>query len=203
MAKLKPLIRTAEFIAASMLAAMFFTFLLQIFSRYVLSAPFGWTLELCLILWVWLVFFGCAFLVREQDHVSFDIFYLAAPTQLRRLLSLISCLAIVIAMLWALLPTWDYIDWLKIRKTTTVKNPFTGAKIPMRTIFSIYALFMLALILRYSWRGISTLRQSQPESDSQAPKIAAQPESFAQCRDRLQKEQFLFPARRQSGVYEQ
>ena len=26
-------------------------------------------------------------------------------------------------------------------------------------------------------------------------------ESFAQCRDRLQKELFLFPARRQSGVY--
>ena len=173
MAKFKILSRATEFIAASMLAAMFFTFLLQIFSRYVLSAPFGWTLELCLILWVWIVFFGCAFLVREQDHVSFDIFYLAAPAKLRQLLSLISCLAIVIGMLWALLPTWDYIDWLKIRKTTTVKNPFTGAKIPMRTIFSIYALFMIALILRYSWRCINTLRQGQPESDSQATIIAA------------------------------
>ena len=37
--------------------------------------PFGWTLELCLILWVWLVFFGCAFVVRQRDQVTFDVLY--------------------------------------------------------------------------------------------------------------------------------
>ena len=55
--------KTSNFIIASMLAVLFFTFLLQIFSRYILRSPFGWTLELCLILWVWIVFFGCAFVV--------------------------------------------------------------------------------------------------------------------------------------------
>ena len=59
--------RSAEFVVATMLATMFLTFLLQIFSRYVWRTPFGWTLELCLILWVWIVFFGCAFVVREKD----------------------------------------------------------------------------------------------------------------------------------------
>ncbi len=161
--------RGVEFIAAAMLAAMFLTFLIQIFSRYVLLTPFGWTLELCLILWVWIVFFGCAFMVREKDHVTFDIFYLAAPRRLRQALALIAAAAIIIGMAWALLPTWDYIDWMKIRKTTTVENPFTGKKIPMRTIFSIYAIFMVALIARYAWRFVDVVRNGPPDEDHEIP----------------------------------
>ena len=155
--------RVAEFIAATMLAAMFLTFLLQIFSRYLLQTPFGWTLELCLILWVWIVFFSCAFLVREEDHVTFDILYLATPRKVRQVLALIICAAIVIGMGWGLVPTWDYIDWMKLRNTTTVKNPFTGDKIPMRTIFSIYGVFMVMLILRYSWLFVQVALKGPPD----------------------------------------
>ncbi len=166
---LKWFTRGAEFIAAAMLAAMFATFLLQIFSRYVLLTPFGWTLEFCLILWVWIVFFGCAFMVRERDHVTFDIFYLAAPRRVRQTLALLAAAAIIIGMGWALLPTWDYIDWMKIRKTTTVENPFTGKKIPMRTIFSIYAIFMVAIIVRYAWRFVDIARSGPPDEDHEIP----------------------------------
>ncbi|MBV6656328.1 MAG: TRAP transporter small permease subunit [Devosiaceae bacterium] len=163
----KWVIRGTEFIAASLLAAMFVTFLLQIFSRYVLQTPFGWTLELCLILWVWIVFFGCAFLVREKDHVTFDIFYLAAPRSLQQVLALIAAGSITIGMLWAFLPTWDYIDFLKIRRTSTVREPFSGDKIPLRTIFSIYAVFMLVVAARYGWRFIDIVRNGPPK-DRQA-----------------------------------
>lgn len=157
--------RGAEFVSAMLLAAMFVTFLVQIFSRYVMLTPFGWTLELCLILWVWLVFFGNAFIVRDRDHVSFDILYLAAPRRVRQVLALISAAAIVVAMAWAFLPTLDYIDWMKMRKTTTVKLPVTGDKIPMRTIFSVYAIFMVAVILRYAWRLVTVWRDGPPDDD--------------------------------------
>ena len=165
----------AEFIAAAMLAAMFMTFLIQIFSRYVLQTPFGWTLEFCLILWVWIVFFGNSFIVRERDHITFDIFYLAAPRRIRQILALISAAAIVVAMVWSFLPTWDYIDWMKIRKTSTVENPFSGSKIPLRTIFSIYAVFMISVILRYSWRFITVLRNGPPDTDHEIPGHEAEP----------------------------
>jgi C4-dicarboxylate transporter DctQ subunit len=158
-----------EFIAATMLAAMFITFLLQIFSRYVLLTPFGWTLELCLILWVWIVFFGCAFIVQEKDHVTFDIFYLAAPRRLRQVLALIAAGSICVGMLWAFLPTWDYIDFMKIRKTTTVRIPVTGDKIPMRTIFSIYGVFMLVIAARYAWRFVDIIRNGPPDEDHELP----------------------------------
>ena len=159
--------RGTEFMAATMLAAMFITFLIQIFSRYVLLDPFGWTLELCLILWIWIVFFGCSFLLGNKDHVSFDIFYFAAPLPIRHVFALISALAIVVGMAWGVLPTWDYIDWMKIRKTSTVVNPFTDQKIPMRTIFSIYAFFMIAVMVQYVWRFINVLRHGvADESES-------------------------------------
>jgi len=131
--------------------------------------PFGWTLELCLILWVWIVFFGCAFLVRESDHVKFDVFYLSAPRSTQRVMALITAFAIVVGMAWAFLPTWDYIDWMKIRKTTTVKNPFSGQKIPLRTIFSIYAIFMLAVIVRYAWQFIDLLRNGPKDDETENP----------------------------------
>ena len=148
-----------EFIAATMLAAMFVTFLLQIFSRYVLLSPFGWTLELCLILWVWIVFFGCAFLVKDENHVTFDILYLSSPPKVQRFFALVTAAAIIVGMAWAFLPTWDYINWMKIRKTSTLENPFTGQRIPMRTIFSIYAVFMIAIIARSVWKFIHLVRR--------------------------------------------
>ena len=157
--------RGAEFIAATLLAAMFLTFLIQIFSRYVMQTPFGWTLELCLILWVWLVFLGNAFIVRDRDHVSFDILYLAAPRRVRQVLALISAAAIVVGMIWSFLPTWDYIDWMKMRKTTTVRLPILDEKIPMRTVLSVYAIFMAALIVRYAWRFVDVLRNGPPDED--------------------------------------
>jgi C4-dicarboxylate transporter DctQ subunit len=172
--------RGVEGIAATMLAAMFFTFLLQIFSRYVLVTPFGWTLELCLILWVWIVFFGNAFLVHEKDHVTFDILYLSMPRRGQQIMALVAAAAIVVGMAWSFLPTWDYIDWMKIRKTTTVENPFTGKKIPLRTIFSIYAIFMIAIIIRYSWRFIDILRHGPPRGEHDIPGHEHQPPSIQQ-----------------------
>ncbi len=180
---LKWLTHAAEFIAATLLAAMFLTFLLQIFSRYLLQTPFGWTLELCLILWVWIVFFSCAFLVREKDHVTFDILYLATPRRVRQVLALIICAALVIGMAWGFLPTWDYIDWMKLRNTTTVKNPFSGEKIPMRTIFSIYAVFMVMVIVRYSLLFIQVALKGPPDEAHQLVEHNPKPPAIQQGKE--------------------
>lgn len=156
--------RLTEAIAGGMLAAIFAIFLLQIVLRYFFT-PAGWTLELIGILWVWVIFFACAFVVRESDHVKFDIIYLSVGKRTRRVFALISAAALVVGMLYTLLPTWDYIDWMKIRKTTTVKNPFTGKNIPMRTIFSIYAVFIVAAVARYAWLFFDIFKNGPPKTE--------------------------------------
>ena len=143
-----------------MLAGMFVTFLVQIFSRYVLEDPFGWTLELCLTLWIWVVFFGNAFVVRDSDQVKFDLLVQATPNKVQRVFALISALAITVAMLASFLPTWDYIDWMKMRKSATLK-------IPMRDVFSIYAVFMLAVATRYGYQAFKLLKSPDATHDHQ------------------------------------
>lgn len=179
---LKWVSRISDAIAATMLAAIFFIFLIQIGSRYapkivgyfglaesfpILASiqPLGWTLELIAVLWVWVIFFSCAFVVREFDHVKFDIIYLSVSRRARTIFAIISATAIVAGMLYAFLPTWDYIDWMKIRKTATVRNPFTGNKIPLRTVFSVYGAFMLIVAVRYAWLAIDIIRNGPPKTE--------------------------------------
>ena len=160
---LKRLRTFANFITATMLAVLFFTFLLQIFSRYILKAPFGWTLELCLILWLWIVFFGCSFAVRDQDHVKFDIFYYATPKKVQLIFSILSAIGVIVIMGYSFLPTIDYIDWMKMRKTTTVK--IFNNKIPLSYIFSVYGIFLISVIIQYIWKLINLMKSGLPDKD--------------------------------------
>lgn len=118
--------RLADFVMAAFLAVIFITFLLQIFARYApnlaflvpidglaawLSAiePIGWTVNLISLLWVWLIFVGCAFGISEKEHVVFDVFLQAMPPRLSLILSLVVAAILVFAMVYAFLPTWDAI----------------------------------------------------------------------------------------------
>ena len=145
----------AEGVAAAMLAALFLTFVLQIVARYVVGQPIGWTLEVCLMLWVWLVFWGNAFVVRERDHVTFDLLYLAAPARLRRALALVSAAAIAVGLAVSLPATWDYIDFLRIKRSAVLR-------IPLRDVFAIYAVFLIATVLAYAWRFWRVARHGLP-----------------------------------------
>lgn len=170
--------RIAEFIAAMALAAIFITFLLQIFTRYApkiawvmpvpsvaewMSAlePIGWTVNLISLLWVWIIFFGCAFFVRERDHVAFDIVYLAMPRSGRIALTVVGALIVIGVMLYSFVPTWDAImasRLMELKKIQTLRMPITGEKIAIKWLFAAYIVLMIAVVLRYSWRIYSTLR---------------------------------------------
>lgn len=160
MQKIKMLIgwlrAAAEGVVAAMLAAMFLTFVLQIFSRYIINHPIGWTLEVCLTLWLWLVFWGCAFVVRHDEHVAFDVLYKSVRPGTRRVLALLGAAAIVVGLGISFLPTLDFIDFLKIKKSAILK-------IPMRTVFSIYLMFLISAIVFYAWRFINIIRSGLPE----------------------------------------
>ena len=165
------LTRGCEFIAAIILAAIFIIFLLQIFARYtskiawmmpieqvsnwMLSVePLGWTLNLISLLWVWLIFFGCSFVVRERDHVTFDILYLALPDHLRRTAIIIVSLTMIFALLWSFLPTWDAIfgsRLMELKKIQTLRIPVTGDKIQIKWLFASYITLMIVVLLRYTW----------------------------------------------------
>src|SRR5438105_3114565 len=55
--------RRAENVAAAMLAVMFAAFIIQIAFRYLFNFPIGWTSELTVVMWLWLVLWGSAFVL--------------------------------------------------------------------------------------------------------------------------------------------
>ena len=173
----KNLRRAADAVAAILMLTIFATFILQVAIRYsarlgwiaeavplLEPANFGWTLELCLALWVWLIFFGNSFVVRDQDHVTFDILYLAVRPGLRRLFVIVSGLAICLALIPSIAPTWDRFDILRLKRTATLSRLF-GDWIRMRDIYSIYILFLVVISGRYAWRVWRAIRHPVEEPD--------------------------------------
>lgn len=171
----------AQAVAAAMMAMMFLTFILQIVVRYTarlewLPARFplldptiyGWTLEFSLMLWVWLVFWGNAFVVRERDHVTFDILFHAVRPAVRRWFIIISGAAICVALVLSVEPTWSKFDILRLKKTATLSSVF-GDWIRMRDIYSIYIFFLVAVSLRYAWAVYRAIRFGVEEPEPYAP----------------------------------
>ena len=134
----------AENIAAAMLAVMFAAFLIQILFRYVLNWPAGWASELSTIMWIWLVLWGAAFVVRETDEIRFDIFYGAASPRTRRFMMMVIAAAIVTLYAMSLPAVWDYVTFMKVQRTSYLRIRYDW-------LYSIYVVFAVAIIVRYGW----------------------------------------------------
>lgn len=156
--------RLTEGVAALMMAAMFLTFMLQIAVRYLFGAPwfvgifgnvdqsaFSWTLEFCLVLWLWLVFWGNSFVVRDRDHVTFDIVYLGVRPAVRRWFAIISAIVIAVVLAWSWLPTLDKMWILRLKNSATLPTK-------MLPLYSIYFVFLTVVPLRYLWRAYDVYR---------------------------------------------
>ena len=150
-------------VAALLVAALFLTFVLQVTIRYTARlewlseavplldpSRYGWTLEFCLALWVWLVFWGAASVVRDQDHVTFDLLRQAVPPRVARVFTVVGCLMVAVALLLSIGPTWEKFHILRLKKTATLASLF-GDWIRMRDVYSVYMLFLVAVPLRMLW----------------------------------------------------
>jgi C4-dicarboxylate transporter, DctQ subunit len=144
-------------IASIFLGTLFVVFLIQIASRYLFNAPALWTLEACLTLWLWVVFWGGAFVLQEKDHVRFDVLYTAVGNRTRRLFAFVSAVALAGGMLAALPATWSYITFYKIKKSAVI-----GIRLDF--VFAIYGIFAAMLVIRYFWRAWLLMRGADPDA---------------------------------------
>ena len=150
------LYRRAENVLAAMLAAMFAAFLLQIVFRYVLNLPIGWTNEISVILWIWLVLWGAAFVVREEEEIRFELFYASAPPRVRRIMFLVGAAALVALYTISFTSVLDYVTFMKVEKSAYLKIRFDW-------LFSIYIVFVVAVIIRYLWLSWQALFGKAPK----------------------------------------
>ncbi|WP_323748810.1 TRAP transporter small permease [Chelatococcus asaccharovorans] len=151
------LARRAENVLVLMLGAMFAVFILQIVFRYMLNLPIGWTHEISVILWLWIVLFGSAFVTRESEEIRFDIVYSAVGRRARRVMAVVTAAALVVLYTISLPAMADYVSFMKVERTAYLKLPFNW-------VYAIYLAFAVASIARYLWLGWRAMRGNAPEA---------------------------------------
>ncbi len=140
----------AENLLAAMLATMFIVFIVQIVFRYVLNLPIGWTHEISVMMWLWIVLFGTAFVVPDHEEIRFDLIYSAVSQRTRRIMVVI-CAVVVVSLFAISLPAvLDYIGFMKVEKTAYLKIRFDW-------LYSIYGIFAVAIIVRQLWMACQAI----------------------------------------------
>ncbi len=150
----------AEAVAALMLAVMFVSFLITILFRYVLNWSSGWASELSSVMWVWLVLWGAAFVLREREEIRFDIIYGSVGPAVRRAFTVISAACVVGLFLLSLPAVWDYVTFMKVQSTSYLRIRYDW-------LYAIYIIFAVAVILRYLWLAACALRGHDPAAHSE------------------------------------
>lgn len=149
--------RRAENVAAGLLAVMFVAFIVQIVFRYFFNFPVGWTSELSVITWLWLVLWGSAFVVKEREEIRFDLIHGAAGRRTRRAIGIVTGVSIAALYAASLPATLAYVGFMQVEKTSYLKIRFDY-------LFSIYVIFAVAVIVRYLWILSHLLRGKDPEA---------------------------------------
>ena len=151
--------RRAENVIVALIAIMFVSFLLQIAFRYLLNRPLGWTDEVTVLCWVWLVLWGAAFILSDKDEIRFDIVYGLVPERTRRAFTVISSLALVVLFVVSLPASWNYVLFMKREKSAYLGMPFDY-------LYSIYVIFSVACIVKHVRIAWNAFRgRESPEVD--------------------------------------
>jgi TRAP-type C4-dicarboxylate transport system permease small subunit len=148
--------RRGENVVAGLLGIMFVAFIVQIVFRYVFNFPIGWSSELSVIAWLYIVLLGSAFWLKESDEIRFDLVSSALRPKGRRILAFFVALAAVVLFGMALPATIKYVAFMKVESSSYLK-------IRLDILYSVYVVFALAVIVRYAWAIVSVLRGEAPE----------------------------------------
>lgn len=149
----------AENVAVALIATMFACFLLQICFRYLLNRPLGWTEELTVLCWVWVVLWGAGVVLSDAEEIRFDIVYGLVPERARRAFTVITGIALILLLAVSLPATWRYIVFMKREHSAYLHMRFDF-------LYSIYLIFAVACMVKHGrlvWNAVRGWRS--PESD--------------------------------------
>ena len=152
--------RRANDVAVGLMGLMFISFLLQIAFRYVLNQPLGWTEEVTVLCWVWVVLWCAAFVLSNNDEIRFDIVYTLVPPRVRRLFTAVSSIAFVVLLLMSLPASWSDVAFMKREHTAYLH-------LRLDAMYSIYVIFVLACIVkqaRIALRAITGRDRSETDT---------------------------------------
>jgi len=144
------LARFAAAVPALLFALVFLIFNYKIVTRYLEHDEAAWADEVSVILFIWIIFWANAFVVRDKEQITFDLVYRPLPDRWKRVLALARIVLVGGIFAWALPGSLDYIAFLW-RERTPVLN------LRLDVIYSCFGLFLVAVVLRFAWLAVRLL----------------------------------------------
>ncbi|WP_199616995.1 TRAP transporter small permease [Paenibacillus alkalitolerans] len=145
------------YIPAVTFVIMFLAFILQIVTRYFFNNPLSWPYEVSVIAFVWTVVLGACYARRRKEMVEFAVVFDMFPKKVRYMLNIFGNVIVAVGLAAALYPVYDYIQFLKIEKSTILRVPFNIAFFP----FFIMMLLMIGHSLRDIADSLCQLRKGE------------------------------------------
>jgi TRAP-type C4-dicarboxylate transport system permease small subunit len=148
---MKWLDRVAQSLGGLLFLALFLVFLIQIGARFGFDKPLPWTDELAVVLYLWVILWACAFMVRDREHVVFDLLWNSVPPGARRVMKIAGHLMVGGLALAALPASWDYVHFMAREGTPVLGLSF-------QWVFMPFMFLLLALVARNAWGLWEALR---------------------------------------------
>lgn len=145
--------RICEWLSATMFAALFLTFVAQVFWRYVLRDPLVWTLEVAGILFVTLSLFTAATQMKLREHVALDLAVDLLPHRLAGAVRAVSLLLFAAIMLLSIPDTVRVLEWMYRERTFAIKFNLGHLFVLMIFFVLIYAVRAVADAVRIVRNG--------------------------------------------------
>jgi len=143
---------------------IFVAFIAQIALRYLFNWPVGWTSELSVAAWLWLVLWGAAFVLRDEDEIRIDFIANMAGRRVRRAAGAMGALGVIVLFGMSLPASYAYVSFMKVEKSA-----YLGIR--MDVMYAIYIVFVVAVIarsLRQLVRGPASPETADPTAVSSA-----------------------------------
>lgn len=133
----------------------------QVFTRYFLSDPAGWTEEIARYLLVAVVFVGASMAVRKNNHIQVDAFYRFMPRALARVCATLVDLARCLFFGYAAWLNWLLLERIGAHRMAIIDLPMGWVFGAMLFGFVLMFLRSLQVAWRHLRRGYSVLERPE------------------------------------------
>jgi TRAP-type C4-dicarboxylate transport system permease small subunit len=133
--------RIAAAVGAALFAALFVVFIVQVTARFVFNRPLPWTDEAAVILYVWVILWSAALIVREREHVAFDLVWNLIGPRARKLMRGLGLVVVGGLAAWATPASVDFARFM-----AREGSPVLG--LPLAWLFAPFVLLLAALVVR-------------------------------------------------------
>ncbi len=120
---------------------MFFLFILQIFSRYILNLSLTWSTELISVWYIWIILLGTNYTYAKNEHIDFPILYERFSIREKVIFSMIGDIIIIFSFIVLIFPTIKQIKFFSFQKTPILYIPYSILHLPF-LIFIFYTLIL-------------------------------------------------------------